>query len=363
MAYAVLRIQEAAQGVKDLVDAAKQAGTYAGHERRFDAQMVAAVEPMVQQAETWFQNNAQLAQNHHVECKRRYDSAIAMLKLKVFTDREANAVVGFEVAISQRLVLLKADNSDLTSALAPQFRLNGWVTTARDGMTDASPIAAMVNVRVKQIKDGTGIIQLTRRIEEYEKRMLILRKEAKIRLAEGANVHKILKAADKAAIAIEAAKAQVDIIAGTCHTTFGNIQTEKKRKVAFDAMQTKMFKGYMPKIEAAGKQVRGNIKTMRLQLETVMKYQKALPGVKDAIKTELARAATALKQAEDVYKKFAEDEKSAAKIMAVIMNLQLADQTEKAANPTTASIASAMQMLMALCARAGRFKRFKDAPA
>ena len=208
--YHLLKIKDVADIVAAEITAAKSDGSYAGKERDFDRKMMGVLQPLAENAAVWTRENADLADRQRRECQSRVKAAEALVKQSQFTEREATAIVQFEKIINDRLAEISSDNSDLTSALAPQYRKDGWILSARGALSDDSELKALQDARGQQIKFTTGVIQLTRRMQEYSKRMLVLRKEAKIRLADGKKMTKIVKEAQRVMTDMATGKEKVD---------------------------------------------------------------------------------------------------------------------------------------------------------
>lgn len=313
--YNLLDIEKSAQVAAAKVDKAKADGNYVGNEAQWDAQVVALVKPMADKAAEWTVANAELAKAKRRAAQAAVKNIEALLKTKGFEDKHFSAMQQQAQIVLQSIADTKADNNALNQALVPQYRKDGWITISRGAMHDPSPINAMQKARGIQIKVGTGTIQFTKRLEEYEKRIEAYIKAGQRKLGDLGALNDAMDDVEKIVAEMDAERQLASDILYKCSRALDTVEQNKKTKTALDPREMNMISSYTAMFKANGKQARGKLKSMTISINMLSKRLKGTVGLADMCKPQIKAATAHLKSAKDEYGEFESRAKDAEKII------------------------------------------------
>lgn len=313
--YNLLEIEKSARVAAAKVDKAKADGVYAGNEATWDTQVVALIKPMADKAAAWTVANAELAKTKRRDAQAAVKNIEVLLKAKGFEDKHFTSIQQQAQIVLQCIADIKGDNSDLNDALVPQYRKDHWITTSRDAMHDPSPINVMQKARLIQIRVGAGTIQLTKRLEEYEKRINAYLKAGQRKLDNLGSLNDAVDDVDKIVAEMDVDRQAVSDILYQCSNPLNTIEQNKKAKTALDPRVMDMIRGYSAKFKAEGKQARGKLKTMTISINMLSKRLKGVVGLADMSKPQIKAATTHLQTAKKEYSDFESRVKDAEKIV------------------------------------------------
>ncbi len=319
MAYQLLKIQQISERFAALVDKAKKAGEYEGNETDWDSQIAIALEKAAAFAADWTAENARMGDQTRRECQAKMRDIESMLKSKKFSGREMNAIEDMSGEIFAGLNAVKRDNSDLNSALVPQYRKDGWITIARSAMFDTGPVDDLQDARGRQIKVGAMTIQITRRLEEYAKRAEDYIKMGRKRLNMEDSLTEALADIDGIVGRMERGRTDVSTYIYSCSNALDMLEGERNTRAAPDPKVMKMYLSYGSKFKGAAKQARGKLKTMGIGISTLKKRVKSVTGL-DA-KPQTKAALEHYSAAADEYSEFEGRVKAAEKILTKLEKL------------------------------------------
>jgi hypothetical protein len=315
--YQLDKITEAANYWSSRMASAKKLNNYEEMKDRWDQQILAQVEPLAETASGYTAANARLVEAERKECQSRLDAAVKLLKAKQFGAKEAKAVAGFHQAVAKRHQIVQADNSLLTQALAPQYRGNGWTKALRAALSDEKLMQPMLQRRAQEVKLGSTVIQMTRRIAEYEARLAELAKEAATRADKESQYGVIKTDLEEVSERLKKDQTLVDDLIYKARRKVDFILGLKSSKT-IDKGTMKTVDAYLPDVLATGKEIRGHVKTMDIALDSLLKRSKAAPGFVQYHKADLKAAgdtlSTTKKAATEFDKAIGQAEKIAKKL-------------------------------------------------
>ncbi len=319
--YNLLNIERAAGIAAGKVEAAKADGDYEGNEATWDDYVVGLVGPMADNAARWTVENAELAKSERRKAQAAVKTIEALLKVKGFEDKHFDAMQQQAQIVLQSISDIKDDNNELNDALVPEYRKDGWITTARGAMQDPSRINNMQKARLIQIKVGAGTIQLTKRLEEYEKRVNAYIKAGQRKLGDLSSLNDAMDDVDRIVAEMDSERQEVSDILYKCSNPLSTIEQNKKAKTALDPRVMDMISGYSATFKANGKQARGKLKSMTISINMLSKRLKGTVGLADMCKPQIKDATEFLKIAKAEYSDFESRVKDAEKIIKKLQKL------------------------------------------
>ena len=311
--YSEVKITDAATFWSSKMASAKKLNNYEEMKDRWDQQILAQIEPLAETASRYTAENAKLVESERRECQNRVDAAAKLLKAKTFTAKEAKAIEGFHQAVVKRHQTVKDDNADLTRALAGQYRGNGWTKALREALSNDKLMDPMIKRRATEVKLGSTVIQLTRRIAEYEARLAEMVKEAQTRADRESQYGVIKKDLEEISGRLKTDHEKVDGLVFKAKRKMDFILDLKSAK-SIDKTQMKTVDSYLPDILATGKEIRGLVKTMGIAFDSLVKRSKVAPGFVEYHKADLKTASDYVAAAKKLSATYDKNADSAEKI-------------------------------------------------
>jgi archaellum component FlaC len=313
--YHILEIEKASTRAAASVARAKKDGEYDGNEARWDAEVVSIVQPLARQAAQWTAQNAALIKTNRRAAQSAVKNIEGLLKDKKFGDKHMRAIQQQAQIVLEKLAEVQEDNGHLTEALAPQYRHDSWITTARDAMQDPGPINDLQKARQLQIKVGAVTIEQAKRMEEYETRVNAYIKAGQRKLNDLNSLNDAVDDVNDIVGEMEASRQAVSDIIYRASNSLNMIDQNKKTKTALDPKVLSMIQSYIPKFKGEGKKARGKLKTMTIQINMLTKRLKGTVGLASMCKPQIKQANEHLNAAKAEYKDFEEQVKNAEKIV------------------------------------------------